>query len=136
MLKSLAARGKILLCVICGMIVLYVSIPALLRGTLPFQVFNLDAESVTAIEIYHHAQGTVDQGIRIENADEIRELVEQLNDSRYFFWLLWTPSDQHDYVLKIEQNSTQDYYEVSANSVSAGISLFSDMQFILDLLSV
>ena len=74
MLKSLAARGKILLCVICGMIVLYVSIPALLRGTLPFHVFDLDAESVTAIEIYHHTQGTVDQGIRIENGMDSLEV--------------------------------------------------------------
>ena len=68
-------------------------------------------------------------------ADEIRELVQQLNNAHFFFWIFWMPSSHSNYVIKIEQIDTRKYYEVSPNSISAGAGFFTDMRFITDLLS-
>ena len=136
MLKKIQKHTKAVLFVLCGMLIWYILMPVYFLRTRPFHIVHLDAEKVTKIEIYHcNDKKEIDQSVCIENADEIRELVQQLNNAHFFFWILWMPSSHSNYVIKIEQIDTRKYYEVSPNSISAGAGFFTDMRFITDLLS-
>ena len=135
MLQTVRKHIKPILFCLCGMLILYILMPMCFLRTLPFHVVHLDAEKVTAIEIYRcNEKKEIVQSIRIEDADEISELVQQLNDARFFFWILWMPDSRSDYMVKIEQLNSRKYYEVSPNSISAGAGFFTDMRFITDLL--
>ena len=97
MLQIVRKHIKPILFCLCGMLILYILMPMCFLRTLPFHVVHLDAEKVTAIEIYRcNEKKEIVQSIRIEDADEISELVQQLNDARF-----WHISDELQLVRNI-----------------------------------
>ena len=115
---------KILIC-LCILIMFYVLIPVLTRHALPFHLFHLDKEEVTAIEVTHW-----DTVTRIEDPNELEEVVERLNHTWFQFWIPVIPSGGADYVLHIYKGKSHESYSVGPGYFEDGIMYHTDMEYI------
>lgn len=138
-MKEFVKQHKVLVIVI-GILVLfsiYLLIPMSIRGVWPFEICEYDPAEVIAIEVTREAKT-----VRIEDPEQIRELIEELNDRRYFIWTSdWSIASEGLYVLricegeKLKDIDTWHVYPGSIKDMKHGIVMETDMRFITSLIS-
>lgn len=96
-------------------LILYVAIPVMALQSPPFHVFHLDPERVKGIEVVHWGES-----VKFEEPEELSELVDKLNHTHYFFWVLIPPKGGSDYILHIYYGTRDISYTLGSDGLSDG----------------
>ena len=136
-LKMFFQTHTIGVCVVIVLLVCYIMIPVLSRMAPPFHVFHLTAEDVKEISIWKSDENNfVVSSYTMDDPEEIEEMVEKLNNVRFYFWVLLMPSGKEGYGLEIqEKDNSREVFEVQPHTVSIGLGYFADMRFVTDFFS-
>ena len=137
-MKEFIIKHK-LISIIVGVLVIlaiYILIPMSIRGVWPFEICEYDPAEVIVIEVTHEADS-----VRIEDREQISQLIEELNEKRYFIWSSgWRIASEGLYVLricegeKLKDIDTWHVYPGSIGDTKHGITMETDMQFITSLI--
>lgn len=126
-MKASGVRHKKAFLILIVLLLLYVFIPVFSRGALPFHLFRLNAEEITAIEIDHWSDRVV-----ITDPEEITVLVDKLNHVCFRWWYIPLPAGGTDYILRIYQGDNEEMYGMShLGSMNDGaVRYIADLTFI------
>lgn len=129
-------KHKIKFIIFAILLLLYILFPMAIRAVMPFEICEYDPTEVIAIEVIHEADA-----VMIEDPEQIRQLIEELNERRYFIWSSgWSVASEGIYVLRIYEGErlkdidTWHVYPGSIRDIKHGIAMETDMQFITSLI--